>query len=102
MIRRPPRSTLFPYTTLFRSVDPGGDLMRPMGDRAVEAFGDPRGEAPFPTGGLGPARIPLLVVLEPLSKLLMSLHVINPLIRGLRLVIRRRARRRGCRFHPSM
>src|SRR5256885_11074527 len=25
MIRRPPRSTLFPYTTLFRSVD-GGDL----------------------------------------------------------------------------
>src|SRR3712207_7617015 len=25
MIRRPPRSTLFPYTTLFRSVLPGGD-----------------------------------------------------------------------------
>ena len=23
MIRRPPRSTLFPYTTLFRSKDPG-------------------------------------------------------------------------------
>src|SRR3712207_6976657 len=26
MIRRPPRSTLFPYTTLFRSV--GGDLLQ--------------------------------------------------------------------------
>src|SRR5258708_18320577 len=25
MIRRPPRSTLFPYTTLFRSVLPGSD-----------------------------------------------------------------------------
>src|SRR2546430_10002054 len=25
MIRRPPRSTLFPYTTLFRSVSFGGD-----------------------------------------------------------------------------
>src|SRR5256885_11039925 len=25
MIRQPPRSTLFPYTTLFRSRDPGGD-----------------------------------------------------------------------------
>src|SRR2546423_7256698 len=25
MIRRPPRSTLFPYTTLFRSPDVGGD-----------------------------------------------------------------------------
>src|SRR5258708_20877348 len=24
MIRRPPRSTLFPYTTLFRSLDVGG------------------------------------------------------------------------------
>src|ERR1035438_4929793 len=24
MIRRPPRSTLFPYTTLFRSIDPDG------------------------------------------------------------------------------
>src|SRR3989454_5040043 len=24
MIRRPPRSTLFPYTTLFRSLEPGG------------------------------------------------------------------------------
>src|SRR2546429_9825230 len=26
MIRRPPRSTLFPYTTLFRSVAPAGTL----------------------------------------------------------------------------
>src|SRR3712207_9505149 len=25
MIRRPPRSTLFPYTTLFRSLDVGGE-----------------------------------------------------------------------------
>src|SRR2546430_11623082 len=25
MIRRPPRSTLFPYTTLFRSLDDNGD-----------------------------------------------------------------------------
>src|SRR2546429_5818188 len=28
MIRRPPRSTLFPYTTLFRSVDSPGVLLR--------------------------------------------------------------------------
>src|SRR3712207_8080719 len=28
MIRRPPRSTLFPYTTLFRSVSDGGDPQR--------------------------------------------------------------------------
>src|SRR3712207_8655536 len=32
MIRRPPRSTLFPYTTLFRSAErelPTGDRLRP-------------------------------------------------------------------------
>src|SRR3712207_8726531 len=28
MIRRPPRSTLFPYTTLFRSVDTAGAAAR--------------------------------------------------------------------------
>src|SRR2546422_8106045 len=28
MIRRPPRSTLFPYTTLFRSRDEGAQLFR--------------------------------------------------------------------------
>src|SRR3712207_7821545 len=39
MIRRPPRSTLFPYTTLFRSrgtivvgdAEPGVELYRPVG-----------------------------------------------------------------------
>src|SRR3712207_7347934 len=34
MIRRPPRSTLFPYTTLFRSEEMGraiGDSMRSLG-----------------------------------------------------------------------
>src|SRR5256885_11959597 len=31
MIRRPPRSTLFPYTTLFRSTDDqGGGLLQPQ------------------------------------------------------------------------
>src|SRR5256885_5039805 len=29
MIRRPPRSTLFPYTTLFRSGQPGGHAQQP-------------------------------------------------------------------------
>src|SRR3712207_8926971 len=29
MIRRPPRSTLFPYTTLFRSAADGFDVMTP-------------------------------------------------------------------------
>src|SRR5258708_22758810 len=34
MIRRPPRSTLFPYTTLFRSLDPfgNGGQAKPAGE----------------------------------------------------------------------
>src|SRR5688572_31657793 len=39
MIRRPPRSTLFPYTTLFRSIDEPGD-------------GDPSAAAPGLGGSL--------------------------------------------------
>src|SRR5690242_21103050 len=35
MIRRPPRSTLFPYTTLFRSAEAGQVLRR--GERKVHA-----------------------------------------------------------------
>src|SRR2546429_5171623 len=37
MIRRPPRSTLFPYTTLFRSVGVSGTLAHREGDKRVRA-----------------------------------------------------------------
>src|SRR2546426_11545692 len=47
MIRRPPRSTLFPYTTLFRSLNPF--RLEPVAELAVEleqvvvrAAGDPK------------------------------------------------------------
>src|SRR3712207_8251261 len=33
MIRRPPRSTLFPYTTLFRSEEHGDEAAQPEGPR---------------------------------------------------------------------
>src|SRR3989442_8626885 len=39
MIRRPPRSTLFPYTTLFRSLDAIIDLVRDV-DGPGEIDGD--------------------------------------------------------------
>src|SRR2546422_4086408 len=44
MIRRPPRSTLFPYTTLFRSIaDPAGHRLDELGVRdAVEVSGQVR------------------------------------------------------------
>src|SRR5258705_725005 len=35
MIRRPPRSTLFPYTTLFRSREPAAVINPPEGQASV-------------------------------------------------------------------
>src|SRR3712207_8568631 len=52
MIRRPPRSTLFPYTTLFRSRDPGG---RPS--RAARRSQTARCPVPVPSAA-GPAPCP--------------------------------------------
>src|SRR5256885_12665710 len=69
MIRRPPRSTLFPYTTLFRS------RWRPSPDIALRAAiaalnsGDPGGAlalAPLTTVGADSARI---------ARSLLPLHV---------------------------
>src|SRR3712207_8579869 len=60
MIRRPPRSTLFPYTTLFRSITL--DLVR--GERRVDGEqqrrhpgGDRRGERGAAGRGVAPARV---------------------------------------------
>src|SRR3712207_6879410 len=36
MIRRPPRSTLFPYTTLFRSIEGAGGALDGVAQRMVE------------------------------------------------------------------
>src|SRR2546427_3609564 len=51
MIRRPPRSTLFPYTTLFRSVhvDQSADSGLGMGHVPVEREAPPPGRIPAPT-----------------------------------------------------
>src|SRR3712207_8663253 len=38
MIRRPPRSTLFPYTTLFRSPHPARRPRRPLEERAARVL----------------------------------------------------------------
>src|SRR3712207_7570044 len=62
MIRRPPRSTLFPYTTLFRSRRPeprrGGSATRP-GEREMR---DSAGR------GDGLDRVVLLEALEPVPR----------------------------------
>src|SRR2546430_9637954 len=61
MIRRPPRSTLFPYTTLFRSVHvvaPAAGGARPIGDEGVDDHGvAPLEVAHLRPGVFHPARI---------------------------------------------
>src|SRR5438034_5289755 len=52
MLRRPPRSTLFPYTTLFRSRRPSAELAcrpgpGPVADKSVEEIVDPECERHF-------------------------------------------------------
>src|SRR5258708_26668123 len=47
MIRRPPRSTLFPYTTLFRSADSGMDVSLWTRGGAIMALGS------IPSMGVG-------------------------------------------------
>src|SRR2546429_6637009 len=44
MIRRPPRSTLFPYTTLFRSRLPVHERQAPLPRPETEVGRDPRSE----------------------------------------------------------
>src|SRR3712207_8311034 len=55
MIRRPPRSTLFPYTTLFRSRIPGAEIVpvagaSDSGGAAVAAWFTILGEGPAAFG----------------------------------------------------
>src|SRR2546430_12867068 len=90
MIRRPPRSTLFPYTTLFRSQDRDAQIpFRHLGQRAEQARGrlieglirrdapgavidarpapPERPRQPVAIDAAGPARVPRAVVfLRPL------------------------------------
>src|SRR3712207_7470106 len=59
MIRRPPRSTLFPYTTLFRSAGAGPPPTEPRaGRRAVRRAGPERPGRRAPASDSGAARGP--------------------------------------------
>src|SRR6266480_1176502 len=66
MIRRPPRSTLFPYTTLFRSGRvPGSDRAGDVPLRRAEFLRKPIGPATEPGAPFGVARTLLDQLGEP-------------------------------------
>src|SRR3712207_8512344 len=64
MIRRPPRSTLFPYTTLFRSPPDGAELVGVKGRGHTGPAGSPsyhtrpRGGSDEPAAACGGDRVP--------------------------------------------
>src|SRR3712207_6867441 len=53
MMRRPPRSTLFPYTTLFRSEEAAVDLLHRAARRDAELLAEQDAEALVGEKGLG-------------------------------------------------
>src|SRR2546430_13301331 len=75
MIRRPPRSTLFPYTTLFRSQH-GVEV------EAREAAPVHRGDRPAVTGHADEAREPLLAGLDESLQPASRPHGLIPIVRG--------------------
>src|SRR5260370_30131616 len=78
MIRRPPRSTLFPYTTLFRSqnnppVAPDMGAGSVPGDSSAEGLGGAQPRPPLPKGTqLNADPNAILGTVEPHHNLLMS------------------------------
>src|SRR2546430_2833426 len=70
MIRRPPRSTLFPYTTLFRSRP---SIFRPLMERIVADA--PPATAPRPEAPIPPAAPPPREILPAFADLLRSFLV---------------------------
>src|SRR3712207_7431657 len=54
MIRRPPRSTLFPYTTLFRSLTIASDCIERFGP--LLSYGPREGDRPLPRSQRGRPR----------------------------------------------
>src|SRR3712207_5972677 len=90
MIRRPPRSTLFPYTTLFRSVErlgirevrfTGGEpLLRPglVGIVAAATALRPRPEVSLTTNAIGLARVAPALAAAGLDRINVSLDTLDP------------------------
>src|SRR5256885_13248474 len=82
MIRRPPRSTLFPYTTLFRSLQAGRRRRRPPAVRRRRVAALPLRREPADPGGthraeraVVPGRLPG-AVLDRKSTRLNSSHLV--------------------------
>src|SRR2546422_8599493 len=94
MIRRPPRSTLFPYTTLFRS----------LADSAAKKLGVSRRKFLVSTGGMAAAFLAMNEVFrseEHTSELQSRLHLVCRLLLEKKKNSRRTLVRSGARSRPD-
>src|SRR2546430_5973485 len=90
MIRRPPRSTLFPYTTLFRSCSQGDAR-----DRGRQAGGGARAALLLPPGTAGGRRVPHVRSEEHTSELQSQSNLVC------RLLLEKKKNSRICRGSPA-
>src|SRR2546422_2752265 len=100
MIRRPPRSTLFPYTTLFRSLEGPGRTWRRSTRRVSGTGGQPARE----DGGglhLGRSTIAPLRSEEHTSELQSRLHLVCRLLLEKKKKIRHPRHREPVQLHSS-
>src|SRR2546427_9803205 len=77
MIRRPPRSTLFPYTTLFRSgmvAVANANMLRALRLVSVERGYDLRDFALIAYGGAGPVHAGLLARQAGMTRVIVPVH----------------------------
>src|SRR5687768_17690656 len=79
MIRRPPRSTLFPYTTLFRSLRDDGSFARPV-RRAHRVAGRDARHRRRPPRGSARHRVAAVRSEEHTSELQSRLHLVCRLL----------------------
>src|SRR2546421_8429541 len=89
MIRRPPRSTLFPYTTLFRSARFAADSLRDAAARHAAARERPRQEVRSERGPAGRSE-------EHTSELQSRSDLVC------RLLLEKKKQERGARNRPSL
>src|SRR5256885_8490462 len=83
MIRRPPRSTLFPYTTLFRSFGPPGGIPNPAGlpCAVFVGFPDPTRSEEHTSELQSPCNLVCRLLLEKKKNKYMSSLILNLLSR---------------------
>src|SRR2546428_2449982 len=77
MIRRPPRSTLFPYTTLFRSLPQKAPLGAPVGQDVLEVTVT---SAAFDFGNSGTVNVRLVLDTVTVCSALTSASMVAPAV----------------------